>query len=55
MELGIFQSMARTLSPALLAKYLEVDPEAMGRIDAWDRKMIHKQVKPTKRVFLEVY
>lgn len=55
MELGIFQSMARTLSPSLLAKYLEVDPEAMGRIDAWDRKMIHKQVKPTKRVFLEVY
>ncbi len=55
MELGIFQTMARTLPPDLLRKYIEVDPEAMTRIDSWDRKMIHKQIKPTKRMFLEVY
>lgn len=55
MELGIFQAMARTLPADLLSKYLEVDAEAMGRIDSWDRKMIHKQIKPTKRMFLEVY
>lgn len=55
MELGIFQAMARALPAELLHLYLEIDAEAMQRIDQWDRKMIHKQVRPTRRVFLEVY
>lgn len=54
MELGIFQYMARHLGPAL-GQYLEADSAAMADIGAWDRKMLHRQIKPTKRVFLEVY
>lgn len=55
MELGIFQHMARTLKPAALAQYLQVEPEAMQQVSAWDRKMLHRQIKVSKRVFLEVY
>lgn len=55
MELGIFKHMARCLPPAALAQYLTVEPEAMNAIDAWDRKMLHRQIKVSKRVFLEVY
>lgn len=55
MELGIFQGMARTLDPAALDPYLRVEPEARDSIASWDRRMIHKQIRPTRRVFLEVY
>lgn len=55
MELGIFQGLARTLRPDTLDAYLRVDPDARSSIDTWERRMIHKQVKPTRRVFLEVY
>lgn len=55
MELGIFQAMARLLPPEVLRQYLEVAPEAMEGREAWTRRMLHKQVKPTRRVFLEVY
>lgn len=55
MELGIFQHMARHLPAATLEQYLHADSEAMSNIAAWDRKMLHRQIKPTKRVFLEVY
>jgi ferredoxin--NADP+ reductase len=55
MELGIFQHMARHLPTHTLEQYLHADAEAMGNIGAWDRKMLYRQIKPTKRVFLEVY
>ncbi len=55
MELGIFQGLTRMLKPADLDGYLRVDPDALTSIDSWDRRMIHKQVKPTRRIFLEVY
>lgn len=55
MELGIFQTLARTLPRDLLSLYIDADDAAMASIDTWDRKMIHKQVRPTRRVFLEVY
>jgi ferredoxin--NADP+ reductase len=55
MELGIFKEMARVLEPGLFARYLTVEPDAMKVIDMWDRKMLHRQVKPGKRIFLEVY
>ncbi|MEL6394959.1 MAG: hypothetical protein AAFQ71_03070 [Planctomycetota bacterium] len=54
MELGIFRRLAETLPPEQLAEYLEVSPEA-GDPEAWTRRMINRQIKPTKRVFLEVY
>lgn len=55
MELGIFQTLARTLPAESRRFYLDLDPDAAGNIDGWTRKMIHKQVRPTRRVFLEVY
>ncbi|GIK19294.1 MAG: hypothetical protein DYG93_05800 [Leptolyngbya sp. PLA2] len=54
MELGIFQSMAGTLPPSTLEGYLRVEPDA-GEPGAWTRRMIHRQVSPTRRVFMEVY
>ena len=54
MELGIFRAMARTLPPTALEAFLWVDPQA-GEPEAWTRRMIHRQVSPTRRVFMEVY
>mgnify|MGYP001179585893 CR=1 FL=1 len=55
MELGIFQKMAAILPQHALEQYLRVDPTAMGDIRSWTRKNLHREVKPTHRVFLEVY
>lgn len=55
MELGILQRMAQVLPAAALEGYLAVDPEARGDSHAWARSMLHKQIRPTRRVFLEVY
>lgn len=55
MELGIFQKMAGFLPDHALARFLQVDPAAMADVRSWQRSMLHKQVKPTRRVFLEVY
>lgn len=53
MELGIFQKLATTLGAGALANYLAIDAAAMADVRGWDRKMINKQICPTKRVFLE--
>jgi ferredoxin--NADP+ reductase len=55
MELGIFQKLATLLPDHALQQYLRVDPEALTDIRNWERTMIHKQVRPTRRVFVEVY
>jgi len=55
MELGIFQQMARILPESALSQYLSVEPTAMGEIGNWNRKMLHRQIKASRRVFLEVY
>ncbi|MBX3387323.1 MAG: hypothetical protein KF768_12200 [Phycisphaeraceae bacterium] len=55
MELGIFKQMARILPEAALEQYLTVEPQAMSDIESWDRKMLNRQVKHSKRMFLEVY
>ncbi|MEQ8316426.1 MAG: hypothetical protein RIE77_11170 [Phycisphaerales bacterium] len=55
MDLGIVQGMARTMPPEWLGRYLTIDPAVAGEIDGWTRKMVHRQVKPTRRMFLEVY
>lgn len=54
MELGILRSLSDVLEPVALAQYLRVKPEA-GPASAWDRRMIHREVAPTRRVFMEVY
>lgn len=55
MELGIFQQLAKHLNRSQLERYLLVDPETMGDIPNWNRRMIHQQIKPTRRVLMEVY
>lgn len=55
MELGLLQKLARCLPPSALEQYLTADAQTLGEVDTWTRRMLHKQVKPTRRVFLEVY
>lgn len=55
MELGIFQEMATLLPNAAREQYLQCDEAALTDVPGWTRKMIQKQVRPTRRVFLEVY
>ncbi len=55
MELGVFQQLARLLPPDQLAQYLTL-PEGMAEhTEQWERSMIPKTIKKTKRVLLEVY
>lgn len=55
MELGILQKLAAVLAPEWLEKYLQVDEPHRNDVKNWARRMIHKEVRPTRRVFLEVY
>ncbi len=55
MELGIFQKIATILTGETLEQYLRVDSEVLHDINGWDRRMIQRQIRPTRRVFLEVY
>lgn len=55
MELGVFQQLARLLPPDQLAQYLTLPQGMAEHTDQWERSMIPKTIKKTKRVFLEVY
>ncbi len=55
MELGIFKEMATDLPAQVFGQYVQVDEEAMADIAGWNRKMLNRQVRPTKKIFLEVY
>lgn len=55
MELGVFQTLARTLTGDALARYLECDSATLADVANWSRATLHKQVKCTDRVFTEVY
>lgn len=55
MELGIFRGLAGLLSPEDLDQYLRGEPELLADPGSWERKMIPRQLKPTRRVMLEVY
>jgi len=57
MELGVLRTLASMLEddPEALARYIDCDSRTLADRDAWDRRMIHRAVKPTRRVFLEVY
>ncbi|MEM0983016.1 MAG: hypothetical protein AAGI17_03595 [Planctomycetota bacterium] len=54
MELGIFRALHESLDPDVAQQYLTVAEDA-PEPEAWTRRMIHRQIKPTRRVFLEVY
>lgn len=55
MELGVFQQIARMLPSEALSRYLRVDSVLQGSIDHWQRKMIPREIQPTRNVFVEVY
>lgn len=55
MELGIFQQIAMGLQGSQLEQYLQCDAPALQDIRSWNRQMIHKEVRPTKRILMEVY
>lgn len=55
MELGILQELALQLPEEARARYLDADAAALHDVRSWTRAMLHKQVRPTRRVFLEVY
>jgi ferredoxin--NADP+ reductase len=55
MELGIVQHMSRMLAPEVASQYMTIDPSIAGQVDSWEKKMIHRQIKLSRRVFLEVY
>jgi ferredoxin--NADP+ reductase len=54
MELGILRGLSSELSGDAREQYVQADP-AVADPASWDRRMIHKQVRPTRRVFMEVY
>ncbi|MEM1331214.1 MAG: hypothetical protein AAGG07_11695 [Planctomycetota bacterium] len=55
MELGVFRSLKDLLGPSALERYLQIDPEVEGDPRSWTRKMVNRQLKPSRRMFLEVY
>lgn len=55
MEVGVMQGLARTLSPEALNRFVGADPEVASDPETWTRRMIPRQLAPTRRLFLEVY
>lgn len=55
MELGILQELARSLRGDSLAQYIHADAETLAGVESWDRRMINREVRPTRRVMMEVY
>jgi ferredoxin--NADP+ reductase len=54
MELGILQHLA-PLPPAAREGYIHCDSATLADVKNWKRSMLHKEIKTTRRVFLEVY
>lgn len=54
MELGVFQRLAEVL-PTSLDAYLAVDPNLQSTPKAWTRTMFPRQLRPTRRLAIEVY
>lgn len=55
MELGLFRRLVFDTPEDVSAQYVSVDDEIRDPAVRWDRKMMHKKIKATKRVMLEVY
>jgi ferredoxin--NADP+ reductase len=55
MELSLLQQMAQVLPADVRDQYLSADAEVLRDIPAWTHKMLHRQVKHTRRFLLEVY
>lgn len=55
MEMGIFKGLYGTLGRSGAGGYVRVDDEVAEDLSSWNKKMINRQIRPSKRVFLEVY
>lgn len=55
MELGVMQSLNHVLPGTDLEPYLAVSDDFRQQPQTWERRMIHKEIKPSRRMFLEVY
>ncbi|GMV27269.1 MAG: hypothetical protein AMXMBFR58_33000 [Phycisphaerae bacterium] len=55
MELGIYQQLVRGLPAEAADQYLTIAPEVRGDIASWNRTLLNRQIKATRRVFTEVY
>jgi ferredoxin--NADP+ reductase len=55
MELGVLKALVETLPTDAADQYVKVDPSLRGASEGWTRRMIHKQIAPTRRVLMEVY
>lgn len=55
MEIGVFRTLWTLLPPELRTQYLRITEDVPPDPALWDRRMIPRQIKPTKRVFMEVY
>ncbi|MCB9841456.1 MAG: hypothetical protein H6809_07390 [Phycisphaeraceae bacterium] len=55
MELGVLQALAEILPPAALEQYMQVDPGVAAEPKAWTRRMLHRELKLSRRIMLEVY
>ncbi len=55
MELGIMQGIGRGLDPGDLASYVVLGEGAPTDPLQWDRRMIPRTLRPTRRLLMEVY
>ncbi len=55
MELGVLRTLWTMLPPQHRSQYLQIADDVPADPAHWDRRMIPRQIKPTKRVFMEVY
>ncbi len=55
MEVGVIQGLAKALSPEAFGRYVKAAPEIAAEPEAWTRRMIPRDLAPTRRMFLEVY
>jgi ferredoxin--NADP+ reductase len=55
MELGVLRTLWTLLPPQHRSQYLQIADDVPADPAQWDRRMIPRQIKPTKRVFMEVY
>ncbi|MFG0285450.1 MAG: hypothetical protein ACF8R7_13620 [Phycisphaerales bacterium JB039] len=55
MEIGILRRFSEILPAQWLGRYVTIDAEAMAAPQTWERKMIGRQVKPSRRMFIETY
>ncbi|MDX9911300.1 MAG: hypothetical protein RBS39_05675 [Phycisphaerales bacterium] len=55
MELGVLRAIAEMLPGDAAQGLVRIDPAVRADPGSWDRRMIHKQVAPTRRIMMEVY